>query len=67
MINKKIIILISILIFIITIIFVVIKISNSGNTIISKNKDSIVDNILNMKSYEAKVEVTIVSNKNENT
>ena len=67
MINKKIIILISLLILIITIIFVVIKTANSGNNIISKNSDLIVNNILNMKSYDANVEITIISNKNENT
>lgn len=65
MINKKIIIIISI--FILITIFVVIKFANSGNNIISKNTDSIVNNILNMNSYDANVEITIISNKNENT
>ena len=52
---------------ILLVIFVVIKNSNMGNNIISKNTDSIVNNILNMKSYDANVDITIISNKNENT
>lgn len=38
-----------------------------GNNIIVQNPDSIVDNILNIKSYEANVTVKVISNKNENT
>lgn len=43
------------------------KIQNLGNNITSKSTDSIVKNILNMQSYEADVEIKIISNKNENT
>ena len=39
------------------------KTENFGNTI---NSSSIQEYILNMKSYEAEVEITIKSNKNEN-
>lgn len=38
-----------------------------GNNIIVQNPDSIVNNILNIKSYEANVTVKVISNKNENT
>ncbi len=65
--NKKLIIIMLITILIITTIFLVIKNENSGNNIISKNTDSIVNNILNMKSFDANVEITITSNKNQNT
>lgn len=68
--RKKIIFVVCILIIII-ILFFVVKINykniNSGNTIISKDTDSIVNNILNMKSYEADVTLKVISNKNENT
>ena len=40
---------------------------NFGNNIISNSEDSVVNNILNMKSYEADVTIRVVSNKNENT
>ena len=40
---------------------------NFGNNIISNSEDSVVNNILNMKSYEADVTIKVVSNKNENT
>ncbi len=43
------------------------KTQNFGNNINSKNTDSIVKNILNMQSYNADVEIKIISNKNENT
>lgn len=63
-------ILIFCIIFVVALIFVI-KINykniNSGNNITSKDADSIVNNILNMKSYEANVTIEIISNKNENT
>ena len=53
------------------ILFLILKINYkniiSGNTITSKNTDSIVNNILNMKSYEADVTIDVISNKNQNT
>ena len=38
-----------------------------GNNINSKSTQEIVDNILNMKSYDSNITVRIISNKNENT
>ena len=38
-----------------------------GNNISSKSTQEIVDNILNMKSYDTNITVRIISNKNENT
>ena len=40
---------------------------NLGNNIISNSEDSVVNNSLNMKSYEADITIRVVSNKNENT
>lgn len=69
--KKKKTIIIILIINIIIILFFVIKINYkniiSGNTITSKSSDSIVSNILNMKSYEANITAKIISNKNENT
>jgi len=43
------------------------KISKSGNNIINKNQDEIIEYILNdLKGYEATVEIIVTSNKNEN-
>lgn len=53
-------------IFALVVVLLVIKNVNWGNNIISKNTDSIVNNILNMNSYDANVEITVISNKNEN-
>ena len=39
---------------------------NLGNNISNKSIDEMEKYILNMSSYEAKIEVTVVSNKNEN-
>lgn len=38
-----------------------------GNNIIIKNENKIVDYILNIKEYEAEIEVTVKSNKTTNT
>lgn len=69
--SKKKIIIGLVIILIIAILFCVIKFNyktqNFGNNINIKNKDSIVNNILNMKSYEADVTINVKSNKNENT
>ena len=40
---------------------------NMGNNIISKTTEEMVETILNMKSYEAKLSVKIIRNKNEHT
>lgn len=60
---------ISIIILIISIIFFIFYYKNffSGNNISIKNKEEIIENILNGKvEYEAKIKVKIISNKNEN-
>lgn len=51
--------------FIIFSIFIYI-IFKSGNNIISKNQDMIIEKILNAKGYKACIEVTVYSNKTEN-
>lgn len=66
-ISTKIISIILIIFLIITIIVIVIKNEKMGNNIINKNTDLIVNNILNMKSFEASVEIIVISNKNQNT
>lgn len=68
--NKKIIIIsLIIIIFAIIIIFFIknnYKNLENGNTISNKNIEEIEEYILNISSYEAKVAVTIESNKNTN-
>lgn len=41
-------------------------ICKSGNNIISKNQDMIIEKILNAKGYKAKTKVTVNSNKTQN-
>ena len=69
--KRKIFIITIITVIFLLILFLILKINYkniiSGNTITSKNTDSIVNNILNMKSYEADVTIEITSNKNKNT
>lgn len=65
--NKKIIILtiiIVILIFIIIFALYYYKKGKIGNTIINKSEEQIIESILNIKSYDANLEVTIQTNKN---
>ena len=42
------------------------KNQNIGNTISDKTKEQTINDILNMESYTAKIEVTVTSNKNQN-
>ena len=42
------------------------KILNFGNTITSKSIEEMEEYILNISSYEARLEITVTSNKNEN-
>lgn len=68
--RKKIILFcIVIILCIITIFFLQInyKNLNIGNNISTKTSSQIVDSILNMKSYTAKINLKIISNKNEHT
>ena len=65
--NKKIVILtiiIAILIFIIIFALYYYKKGKIGNTIINKSEEQIIESILNIKSYDANLEVTIQTNKN---
>ena len=65
--NKKIIILtiiIAILIFIIIFALYYYKKGKIGKTIINKSEEQIIESILNIKSYDANLEVTIQTNKN---
>ena len=58
-----------IFIFFIILIFFSIIIYNfteSGNNIISKSKENIIEKILETKEYKTKVKVTVYSNKNQN-
>ena len=41
------------------------KTSKNGNTIINKSEEKIVEDILNMKNYEAKMNITVETNKNK--
>lgn len=67
--KKKILIILAVLIIGIIIVFLVknnYKNLKFGNNITSKSIEEIEDYILNISSYEAKIEVTVTSNKNEN-
>lgn len=59
------------IIFIIILLVNLLNINNKkikfGNNITNKTTEHIINNILNMKAYKAKIEVKIKSNKNENT
>lgn len=66
--NKKIIfILVFILIIILASIFLILYYKNNknGNTMINKSEEEIVEYILNVKSYEAKLNITVETNKNK--
>ena len=68
--NKKIIISIIIISLFLSIVFFIKNYYKNiiiGNNISSKSTQEIVDNILNMKSYDSNITVKIISNKNENT
>lgn len=64
---KKLIVIFSIILIIILVsIFLILYYKNGkvGNTIINKSEEQIVDSILNIKSYSAKLDVSIETNKN---
>lgn len=58
------IIIIALIIFII-ILFFYYKSNKNGNTMINKSEEEIIDYILNIKSYEATLNITVETNKNE--
>lgn len=64
--RKMIIIFIIILIIISVSVFLILYYKNGkvGNTIINKSEEQIIDSILNIKSYSAKLDVSIETNKN---
>lgn len=63
--NKKIIFILAICIIILIIIFCAYIFMKNGNTNINKSEEEIVDKILNINSYTAKLEIEIESNKNK--
>lgn len=66
--TKKIIILLFIIIILVSITifcFLYYKNGKNGNTIINKSEEEIIESILNMKSYQAKLDITIETNKNK--
>ena len=66
--KKKVIIILSVVIISLLIIFfsfLYYKTIKNGNTMINKSEEEIVEYILNMKSYEAKMNITVETNKNK--
>lgn len=67
--NKKKIIILSIVIIVVTLIVIFsicyYKTTRNGNTMINKSEEEILDYILNMQSYNAKINVSIETNKNK--
>ncbi len=68
--NKKVIIFVSMLAIIAIIVFFFVKNNykkiNIGNNITNKSIEQIEEYILNISSYKARIEVEVISNKNEN-
>ncbi|MGN1326662.1 MAG: hypothetical protein ACI4VQ_01040 [Clostridia bacterium] len=66
--NKRIFIIIAVLLIILLIIFLInyYKNRNIGNNTINKTLEEVEDYILNIKSYQSTIEVTVNSNKNSN-
>ena len=66
--TKKILFLAISIIVLIIIVFLIFNYKNqkTGNTIINKSDEQIVQDILNISSYEAKLEIEVQSNKNTN-
>lgn len=63
--NKKIIFALIVFLIILIIIFCTYNLLKNGNTNINKSEEEIVDKILNINSYSAKLEIEIESNKNK--
>ncbi len=66
--NKKIILILFIILILIALtIFLIFYYKNgkTGNTIINQSEEKILDTILNMTSYQAKLDITIETNKNK--
>ncbi len=66
--NKKIILILFIILILVALtIFLIFYYKNgkTGNTIINQSEEKIIDTILNMTSYQAKLEITIETNKNK--
>ncbi len=68
--NKKVIIFVIVLVIIAIIVFFFVKNNykkiNIGNNITNKSIEQIEEYILNISSYKARIEVEVISNKNEN-
>ena len=65
MINKRFIIVISILLVVVLISFFTYKFMENGNTTFNKSEEKIIENILNMNSYKATMAIEIETNKNK--
>jgi len=65
--GKKLIVIVVVILIIIISIFLNLYYKNIkiGNTIINKSEEQIIEDVLNIKSYEAKVDIKIQTNKNE--
>ena len=65
--EKKLIVIVVVILIIIISIFLNLYYKNikTGNTIINKSEEQIIEDVLNIKSYEAKVDIKIQTNKNE--
>ena len=66
--KKKVIIILSVVIISLLIIFfsfLYYKTIKNGNTMINKSEEEIIEYILNMRSYEAKMNITVETNKNK--
>ncbi len=63
--GKKKIIILAVCIIILLIIFCTYNFIKKGNTSINKSEEEIVDKILNIKSYNAKLDIEIETNKNK--
>ena len=71
--NKKKVLILSLIVLVTAIIIFILfflicyyKNKEKGNTIINKSEEDIIENILNMKSYKATLDISIESNKNKN-
>lgn len=64
--KKLIVILLVIMLILIISAIIYYKFLENGNTTINKNDEQIVQDILNISSYKAKIEIEVTSNKNTN-
>ena len=63
--NKKVVVIIAILLILVLVLFLTYNFIKKGNTIFNKSEEDIIENILNLNSYKATMEIEIESNKNK--